>query len=224
MENTKPHFVIIVAGGTGKRMNSTLPKQFIEIHNKPIIFHTIEKFLAADSSIQFVISLHQDYVDYWSELIDKHQFQFNHKIVTGGKERFFSVQNALELVPENALVGIHDAVRPLVSADTILSCLKTATSHGSAIPVVDSVNSLRYVSDERNESLDRQYIKQVQTPQYFDAKQIKSCYLNDYSRKFTDDASVFEANNAAVKTVEGNPENIKITTPIDLIVAMELLG
>ncbi|MEN8928310.1 MAG: 2-C-methyl-D-erythritol 4-phosphate cytidylyltransferase [Flavobacteriales bacterium] len=223
MENTKPHFVLIVAGGTGKRMNSDLPKQFIEIHNKPIIFHTIEKFLAADSSIEFVISLHQDYVDYWKELIEKHQFNFNHEIVTGGEERFFSVKNALEKVPKNALVGIHDAVRPLVSKETILSCFDTAKKHGSAIPVVDSVNSLRYVSEDKNESLDRKHIKQVQTPQYFDAEQIKSCYLNDYSRKFTDDASVFEANNSVIKTVEGNPENIKITSPIDLIVAKELL-
>jgi 2-C-methyl-D-erythritol 4-phosphate cytidylyltransferase len=223
MENTKPHFVIIVAGGTGKRMNSPIPKQFIEIHNKPLIFHTIEKFLAADSSIHFVISLHPDFLNYWKELIKKYQFNFNHEIVTGGEERFFSVKNALDLVPENSLVGIHDAVRPLVSKETIISCLEAANTYGSAIPVVDSVNSLRYVSEDKNESLDRQQIKQVQTPQYFDSKQIKSCYLNDYSRKFTDDASVFEVNNSQVKTVEGNPENIKITTPIDLIVAKELL-
>jgi 2-C-methyl-D-erythritol 4-phosphate cytidylyltransferase len=223
MENTKPHFVIIVAGGTGKRMNSSLPKQFIEIHNKPLIFHTIEKFLAADSSIHFVISLHVDFIDYWKELIKRHLFNFNHELVIGGEERFFSVKNALELVPENSLVGIHDAVRPLVSKETIISCLEAANTYGSAIPVVDSINSLRYVSEDKNESLDRQQIKQVQTPQYFDSKKIKSCYLNDYSRKFTDDASVLEANNSQVKTVEGNPENIKITTPIDLIVAKELL-
>ena len=223
MDNTKPHFVIIVAGGTGKRMNSSLPKQFIEIHNKPIIFHTIEKFLAADSSIHFVISLHPNFVEYWNELIEKHQFNFNHEIVAGGEERFFSVKNALELVPENAILGIHDAVRPLVSVETIISCFNTANKFGSAIPMVDSVNSLRYVSQGKNESLDRNYIKQVQTPQYFDSKQIKECYLNNYSRKFTDDASVFEASNSQIKTVEGNPENIKITTPIDLIVAKELL-
>lgn len=221
--DTINHYVIIVAGGTGKRMKSALPKQFIEIHNKPIIFHTIEKFLAADSSIHFVISLHTDFVEYWKELIEKHQFHFNHEIVTGGEERFFSVKNALEKIPQNSFVGIHDAVRPLVSVETIKACFHTAKKEGSAIPVVDSVNSLRYVSQDKNESLDRQYIKQVQTPQYFDAKQIKSCYLNDYSRKFTDDASVFEATNSIVKTAEGNPENIKITTPIDLIVAKELL-
>ena len=223
MENTKPHFVIIVAGGTGKRMNSSLPKQFIEIHSKPIIFHTIEKFFAADSSIHFVISLHADFVDYWKELIKKHQFNFNHKIVTGGEERFFSVKNALELVPENSLVGIHDAVRPLVSKETIINCFEAAKIFGSAIPVVDSVNSLRYVSEDKNESLDRQHIKQVQTPQYFDSNLIKTFYLNNYSRKFTDDASVFEGNKSQIKTVEGNLENIKITTPIDLIVAKELL-
>lgn len=221
--DTTNHYVIIVAGGTGKRMNSSLPKQFIEIHNKPIIFHSIEKFLAADFSINFVISLHSDYVNYWKELIEKHQFNFNHEIVVGGDERFFSVKNALEKVPVNSVVGIHDAVRPLVSIETILSCFETAKKEGSAIPVVDSVNSLRYVSKDKNESLERKNIKQVQTPQYFDSKQIKSCYLNDYSRKFTDDASVFESTNSIIKTVEGNPENIKITTPLDLIVAKELL-
>ena len=136
MEHTRPHVVIIVAGGTGKRMNSTLPKQFIEIHNKPIIFHTIERFIATDSSIKFVISLHADFIDYWKELIEKHQFNFNHEIVTGGKERFFSVKNALELVPENSIVGIHDAVRPLVSSNTINRCFEATKIYFSAIPVV----------------------------------------------------------------------------------------
>ena len=223
MENKKPHFVIIVAGGAGRRMNSSPPKQFIEIHNKPIIFHTIEKFLAADPTIQFVISLHTDYLDYWKELIIKHQFNFNHKIVVGGKERFFSVKNALELVPEFSIVGIHDAVRPLVSKSTIKKCFETAQKDSSAIPVVDSVNSIRYITEDKNEALDRNDFKQVQTPQYFDSKLIKECYMNEYSRKFTDDASVFEAANSPVTIVEGNLENIKITTPIDLIIAKELL-
>ncbi|MDB4088432.1 2-C-methyl-D-erythritol 4-phosphate cytidylyltransferase [Flavobacteriales bacterium] len=221
--DTINHYVIIVAGGAGKRMNSPLPKQFIEIHNKPIIFHTIEKFLAADSTINFVISLHLDFVDYWKELLEKHQFNFKHEIVVGGEERFFSVNNALELVPSNSIVGIHDAVRPLVSKETILNCFKTAQQEGSAIPVVDSVNSVRFIQKEINQNLERQYVKQVQTPQYFSSKLIKDCYLTDYSRKFTDDASVFEAKNSAIITVDGNPENIKITSPIDLIIAKELL-
>ena len=217
------HYVIIVAGGVGKRMNSPLPKQFIKIHNKPIILHTIERFLEADSSIQFVISLHPDYIEYWESMVKEYNFHFNYQVVKGGQERFFSVKNALELIPRNAIVGIHDSVRPLVSTDTILRCFRETETHFSAIPVVDSVNSLRYINEHRNEIVDRSFIKQVQTPQYFDAQLIKEAYCKDYSRKFTDDASVYEANNHDIHAVQGNPENIKITSPIDLIVAKEML-
>ena len=217
------HYVVIVAGGVGRRMHSPLPKQFIKIHNKPIIFHTIERFLEADSSIQFIISLHPDYIEYWQELITKYNFKFSHKVVKGGSERFFSVKNALDFVPNNSIVGIHDAVRPLVSASTINRCFSATKIYFSAIPVMDSVNSLRYITEHRNEILDRSLVKQVQTPQYFDAKMIKESYCKEYSRKFTDDASVFEANNHDIHPVKGNSENIKITSPIDLIVAKELL-
>ncbi len=217
------HYVIIVAGGVGKRMNSPLPKQFMKINDKPIIFHTIEKFLEADSSIQFIISLHPDYIEYWKELIQLYNFNFNHKTVKGGNERFFSVKNALDLVPRNAIVGIHDSVRPLVSLGTITRCFQETQTHFSAIPVEDSVNSLRYITEHRNEMLDRSLVKQVQTPQYFNAQLIKESYCKDFSHKFTDDASVYEASGHDIHPVKGNPENIKITSPIDLIVAKELL-
>lgn len=217
------HYVIIVAGGVGKRMNSPLPKQFIKINDKPIIFHTIERFLEADSAIEFIISLHPDYIEYWEELVQQYNFQFSHKTVKGGQERFFSVKNALELVPRNSIVGIHDSVRPLVSLGTITRCFQETQTYFSAIPVIDSVNSLRYINEHRNEIVDRNLIKQVQTPQYFDAKLIKEAYCKEYSRKFTDDASVFEASNHDIHPVQGNAENIKITSPIDLIVAKELL-
>lgn len=217
------HYVIIVAGGVGKRMHSPLPKQFIKIHDKPIIFHTIERFLEADSSIEFIISLHPDYIEYWEELVKEYQFNFNHKVVKGGHERFFSVKNALDLVPTNSIVGIHDAVRPLVSPATINRCYSATKIYFSGIPVVDSVNSLRFINEHRNEIVDRRFIKQVQTPQYFDCNMIKDSYCREYSRKFTDDASVYEANNHDIHPVKGNPENIKITSPMDLIVAKELL-
>ncbi len=217
------HYVIIVAGGIGKRMNSPLPKQFIKIHDKPIIFHTIERFLEADNSIEFIISLHPDYIEYWEELIQKYNFNFNHKVVKGGSERFFSVKNALDLVPNNSIVGIHDSVRPLVSPSTINRCYQATKTYYSAIPVLDSVNSLRYITEHRNEILDRNLVKQVQTPQYFNGNLIKESYCKEYSRKFTDDASVFEASGHDIHPVKGNSENIKITSPIDLIVAKELL-
>ena len=219
----KKHTIIIVAGGTGKRMQENLPKQFLEINNKPIIFHTIEQFLKFDSTIDFVISLHPDYVDYWKELIQKHNFIFDHKITLGGKERFHSVQNALELVEDNSIVGIHDSVRPFVSQTTIKNCFETALKNGSAIPVIDSINSLRLITDNGNEIINRDIIKAVQTPQYFDSKTIKQCYQMDYSRKFADDASVYEAVGYKIHLCKGNEENIKITSPIDLIIGKEIL-
>lgn len=219
----KKHTIIIVAGGTGKRMQENLPKQFLEINKKPIIFHTIGQFIKYDSSIEFVISLHPNYVEYWKELLLKHSFSFPHKIALGGKERFHSVQNALELVNENCLVGIHDSVRPFVSQKTIKNCYKTASEKGSAIPVIDSINSLRILTENGNKIIDREKIKSVQTPQYFNSKLIKLAYRNNYSRKFTDDASVFEADGNQVFLTSGNEENIKITSPIDLIIGVEIL-
>jgi len=217
------HYVVIVAGGVGKRMNSPLPKQFIKINGKPLILHTIERFLEADASTQFIISLHPDYIEYWENVLSEHHFNFSHKVVKGGSERFYSVKNALELVPAKSIVGIHDAVRPLVSMGTIKRCYEEVQTNFSAIPVIDSVNSLRYITEHRNEILDRSLVKQVQTPQYFDSQLIKESYSKDFSRKFTDDASVYEASGHDIHPVQGNPENIKITSPIDLIVAKELL-
>lgn len=219
----KKHTIIIVAGGTGKRMQENLPKQFLEINKKPIIFHTIEQFIKYDSSIEFVISLHPNYVEYWEELLLKHSFSFPHKIALGGKERFHSVQNALELVNDNCLVGIHDSVRPFVSQKTINNCFKTASEKGSAIPVINSINSLRIVTENGNKTINREKIKLVQTPQYFYSKLIKLAYQNNYSRKFTDDASVFESAENQVYLTKGNEENIKITSPIDLLIGIELL-
>ena len=210
------HYVIIVAGGIGKRMNSPLPKQFIEINEKPIIFHTIEKFLAFDLSTQFIISLHKDYISLWEELLVKHNFSFNHKIVIGGEERFHSVKNALNLVPKNALVGIHDAVRPYVSQQTISNCFEGAKKHQAAIPAIPVTDTIRLVENDTSKTLERVNLRAVQTPQYFTSELIKEAYNQNYSSKFTDDASVVEALGKEVFLVNGNVENIKITNQIDL--------
>lgn len=210
------HYVIIVAGGIGKRMNSPLPKQFIEINEKPIIFHTIEKFLAFDLSTQFIISLHKDYISLWEELLAAHNFSFNHQIVTGGEERFHSVKNALALVPNNAIVGIHDAVRPYVSQQTISNCFEGAKKHHAAIPVVHVTDTIRLVENDTSKTLERVNLRAVQTPQYFKSDLIKEVYKQDYSSKFTDDASVVEAKGYDVFLVEGNIENIKVTSQMDL--------
>ena len=210
------HYVIIVAGGIGKRMNSPLPKQFIEINGKPIIFHTIEKFLAFDLSTQFIISLHEDYISFWNELLKKHHFSFNHKVVTGGEERFHSVKNALDLVPNNALVGIHDAVRPYVNKQTIKNCFEGAKKHQAVIPVVNVTDTIRLVEKNTNKTLERANLRAVQTPQYFNSNLIKEAYNQNYRSKFTDDASVVETIGKEVFLVDGNIENIKITSQMDL--------
>jgi 2-C-methyl-D-erythritol 4-phosphate cytidylyltransferase len=210
------HYVIIVAGGIGKRMNSPLPKQFIEINEKPIIFHTIEKFLAFDLSTQFIISLHKDYTSLWEELLVKHNFTFNHKVVTGGEERFHSVKNALDLVPNKAIVGIHDAVRPFVSQQTIKNCFEAAKKHQAAIPVINVTDTIRLIEKDTSKTLERVNLRAVQTPQYFNSELIKEAYSQNYNSKFTDDASVVEANDNLIFLVEGNIENIKITSRVDL--------
>lgn len=213
------HYVIIVAGGSGKRMGSELPKQFIEINEKPIIFHTIERFLAFSSSIHFVIALHQDY----QNLFEKYYKQLNHSFAyefsESGKERFNTVKNALEKV-SGGVVGIHDAVRPFVSIVTIKNCLEELKNTSGVVPVIDLVNSIRQVNEDGTSiALDRSNYKLVQTPQYFDVTLIKEAYRVDFSSKFTDDASVFEHVGNKISVVNGNEENIKITTPKDLILA-----
>jgi 2-C-methyl-D-erythritol 4-phosphate cytidylyltransferase len=212
------HYVVIVAGGIGKRMNSPLPKQFIEINEKPIIFHTIEKFLAFDLSTQFIISLHKDYISLWEELLITHNFSFKHTVVTGGEERFHSVKNALVLVPSNSIVGIHDAVRPYVSQQTIKNCFEGAKKHHAAIPVINVTDTIRLEENNTSKTLERVNLRAVQTPQYFYTDLIKNCYSQDYSSKFTDDASVVEAFGSSVFLVDGNIENIKITSPVDLTI------
>jgi 2-C-methyl-D-erythritol 4-phosphate cytidylyltransferase len=210
------HYVIIVAGGIGKRMNSPLPKQFIEINEKPIIFHTIEKFLAFDLSTQFIISLHKDYISLWEELLVTHNFTFNHKVVTGGKERFHSVKNALDLVPNNTIVCIHDAVRPFVNQQTIKNCFEGAKKHDAAIPVINVTDTIRLIENGTSKTLERVNLRAVQTPQYFKSNLVKESYNQNYSSKFTDDASVVEALDKSIFLVDGNIENIKVTNQMDL--------
>lgn len=218
------HYVIIVAGGIGKRMNSPLPKQFIKINEKPIIFYTIEKFLAFDLSTQFIISLHKDYISFWEELLITHNFSFNHKVVTGGEERFYSVKNALDLVPNNAIVGIHDAVRPYVSQQTIKNCFEGAKKHQAAIPVINVTDTIRLIEKDTSKTLERVNLRAIQTPQYFNSDLIKESYKQDYSSKFTDDASVVEAHGKSIFLVEGNIENIKITSQMDLEVSNRFIN
>lgn len=219
-------YAIIVAGGKGERMGKGIPKQFLELKGKPILMHTIEKFKSTFQDIEIILALPENQIDFWEELCVLHHFPFSPKrVVKGGKTRFDSVQNALKLVTEKGIVGIHDGVRPLVSTETIINCFKTAEQKGNAIPVVDVVDSLRHVSkqDGTNNAVTRNCYKAVQTPQCFSSDLILKAYKQDFDDTFTDDASVVEKLGETIHLVIGNTENIKITTAQDLLLAEALL-
>lgn len=218
------HYVIIVAGGSGKRMNASLPKQFIPINQKPIIFHTIEKFLAFDGSIHFIIALQEDMISLWENELKKTNLLFNHTISLAGEERFHTVKNALSHINKDGIVGIHDAVRPLVNLKTIENCVNSIENHTGVIPVVPVVDSIRELKEVNSIAVNRANYKAVQTPQYFNIKAIKQAYNTNYDAIFTDDASVYEQKFNTVHLVDGNEENIKITTQKDLVLAKHYLS
>ena len=215
--------VIIVAGGTGSRMKNELPKQLIEIKNKPVIVYSIEKFIQFNKDIQVIISLHRDYFELFEKIKTQYQIK-NIQVVQGGDTRYQSVKNALSILNENiTIVGVHDAARPLVSLQTIEKTFTDAKQHGAAIPVIDMNESLREVNNNESIAVDRTKFKIVQTPQCFKKDVLVSAYNMPYSPLFTDDASVVEKNGHNIFLTEGNKENIKITYPQDLIVAQILL-
>lgn len=216
-------YALITAGGTGKRMQRDKPKQFIELAGKPMLMHAFEAFVRFDQSMHFVLVIPDNMVGYWLELVEQYKFTIAHQIATGGPTRFHSVKSGLRLVPDDAIVAIHDGVRPLVSADTLSRVFDNAARVGNAIPVIESKDSLRQVDYGINQPLDRGRIRLVQTPQAFHAAMIKKAYNRNYQETFTDDATVCEAAGHRITLVEGNPENIKVTTPEDLIVVEALL-
>ena len=211
--------VIIVAGGTGERMNANIPKQFLSLDGKPILIHTLEKFHQYSDDIKIILVLPFHQIDFWSEICIKYNFTLPHQIVVGGNARFYSVKNALETISDDCLVAIHDGVRPLVAIDTIARCFDKAEKTGTAIPVIELVDSIREVSDTTSAARDRKKYKLVQTPQIFTSEILLKSYHQPYSDFFTDDASVVESAGYKINLVEGNLENIKITTPFDLKMA-----
>lgn len=216
--------IIIVAGGTGKRIKGNIPKQFIEVNNKPLIVYTIEKFLAYNPGIKMYVVVHKDYLQHLNDLLKKH-FPDKHIATTiGGDTRFYSVKKGLELIEDtNTVVGIHDAARPMVSIDTIKRCFETASQKGNAIPVVDVNESLRVIENNSNKAVNRTNYKVIQTPQCFNINAIKKAFEQEYSSLFTDDASVLEKTGEKIFLVEGNTENIKITHDTDLVLAQHFL-
>ena len=234
--------VIVVAGGKGLRMGGDLPKQFLPIGGRPVLMHTLEAFERAIPGIHIVLVLPKDQQDFWRDLCKKHHFTLPHTIATGGETRFHSVKNGLDslvtksnLATDEDLVAVHDGVRPFVSEDVIRSTFEAARQHGAVIPVIPVVETLRQISPIPNPPLfekegpgasltvDRSLYRLVQTPQTFQLPLLLQAYEQPYREAFTDDASVVEALGHPITLVEGNRENIKITTPFDLTVAEALL-
>lgn len=218
-----PKVVIILAGGKGERMKAVVPKQFLEIKGRPILMHTLEVFRNFDPEIQIVLVLPADQIDVWKSLCKKHAFTLTHTIECGGSTRFHSVKNGLTAVSIPSLVAVHDGVRPLVSVETISACFDAASEYGTAVPVIDAIDSIRKITENGSVSVNRSEYKFVQTPQVFDGELLIKAYRQEFSENFTDDASVVEAMGAKMHLVTGNRENIKITTEMDLILANQLM-
>jgi 2-C-methyl-D-erythritol 4-phosphate cytidylyltransferase len=212
-------YALITAGGTGTRMQSDVPKQFLLLNKKPILMHTMEVFHDVDEDIEFIVVLHEGFWDEWKNLCESYQFSPPHQLAPGGETRFHSVKNGLQAIHKNGLVAIHDAVRPLVYKSVVRQGFELAGQYGNAIPYVDMNESIREVSDGRNNPVDRGRIKVIQTPQVFKVDLIKKAYETAYDPFFTDDAMVLEHSGEKIHLYKGNQENIKITRPADLILA-----
>ena len=218
-------YIIVVAGGKGLRMGGDIPKQFLPVNGRPVLMRTLERFREYDKDINIILVLPKAQQDYWSHLCSEYDFHIPHKIADGGATRFHSVQNGLKLIPDTAqgIVGVHDGVRPFVSTDVIRHCYEAARVHKAVIPVTPVVETLRHINaDGSGDNVLRSDYRLVQTPQTFDIQLLKQANKQQYRESFTDDASVVEGIGQKVTMVEGNRENIKITTPFDLIIAEAL--
>ena len=214
---------VIVAGGNGSRMNSVLPKQFLLLKNKPVLYYTLHTFLQSYSDLTIILVLPEEYIAAGQEIIDAYFDYRRIQITAGGRTRFHSVQNGLQLITEESIVFVHDGVRCLLSTDLVHRCYEAALEYGSAVPVIDSKDSVRLQREDRNEALDRNLVKLVQTPQTFHSKILLPAYKIDFKDKFTDEATVVEAFGLKVHLVEGEENNFKITKPSDLLVAEQLI-
>ncbi|MBZ0207494.1 MAG: 2-C-methyl-D-erythritol 4-phosphate cytidylyltransferase [Flavobacteriales bacterium] len=210
---------IIVAGGSGKRMGASVPKQFLLLKGKPVLCRTIEAFYQADPDMQLIVVLPEDQLDSWRMLCIGHGFTLEHSVVCGGEERFHSVREGLKEVKHEGLVAVHDGVRPLVSVELIARCLAAAEAHGAAIPVVPVSSSVREVIGDGSRAVDRARLRLVQTPQCFRVPLLRKAFERPYDPAFTDEATLVERTGTTVHLVEGEERNIKLTTPLDLRVA-----
>ncbi|HLF47164.1 MAG TPA: 2-C-methyl-D-erythritol 4-phosphate cytidylyltransferase [Chitinophagaceae bacterium] len=212
-------YAVIVAGGSGIRMGNNLPKQFMLINDKPVLYYSIKTFLEAFDDLQIILVLPIDYTDMGQEIIDAWFDKDRIRLAAGGETRFQSVKNGLQLVEEDAIVFVHDAVRCLLTKDLVHRCFKQAMETGTAIPVIASRDSVRLLNEQGNDAVDRNKVMLVQTPQTFHSKIILPAFQIDYKDKFTDEATVVEAYGIKVTLLAGEENNIKITRPLDLLIA-----
>lgn len=216
--------MIIVAGGNGSRMGAEIPKQFIELNGKPILMHTLQNLREMDEAMQLILVLPKEQFPFWDELKKKHQFSISHELAEGGDTRFLSVKNGLAKVSDSDVVGVHDGVRPFASQKVVDACFVVANYSGAAIPVVPIIQSLRRLNDEQSEAVDRNNYRAVQTPQCFQTSVLKKAFDSADRTDYSDDATVVEEYGQKIAMVDGNIENIKITTPTDLELAQLIVA
>ena len=218
-------YIIIVAGGKGLRMGSDIPKQFLPIGGKPVLMRTLARFREYSKDIQIILVLPEAQQEYWHQLCEEYHFDVEYTLANGGQTRFHSVQNGLAKVPDDAIgvVGVHDGVRPFPSIEVIRNCYTTAREKKAVIPVIPVVETVRHLEGDSSMTVPRDAYRLVQTPQTFDIQLLKAANRQPYNDGFTDDASVVEAFGYGITLVEGNRENIKITTPYDLKIAEVLI-
>ena len=217
-------YAIIVAGGSGTRMGGHLPKQFMLLRDKPVLYYTLKTFIESYEDLQVILVLPMDYTDMGQEIIDAFFDKDRIRITAGGDTRFQSVKNGLALVEEESVVFVHDGVRCLLTKELIHRCYAMAAETGTAIPAIPSKDSIRLITDEGNAAFDRNRVMLIQTPQTFHSKIIVPAFQIDYKDKFTDEATVAEAYGMKVSLVEGEETNIKITRPVDLLLAEQILA
>lgn len=216
-------YVLIAAGGAGKRTGNSLPKQFFPIAGKPLLIYVFESFLKYSRDIHFVLALPEKHHNTWAKMCNEHAFTLKHEVVPGGPTRFHSVKNGLKSIPGEALVAIHDGVRPVVSLSLISRVFSYAQKFGNAIPVITVNDSVRLTEHGLSQSLPREQVRLVQTPQCFRTEIIKPAYSINYRDSFTDDATVLEYGGGRLFLVDGDPHNIKVTTATDLVLVEALL-
>lgn len=217
-------YAVIVAGGSGTRMGGPLPKQFLLLKDKPLLYYSIKAFLDAFDDLEVILVLPIDHMGTGQEIIDAYFDKDRIQLMEGGDTRFQSVKNGLQLVTEESIVFVHDAVRCLLSKELINRCYASAIETGSAIPAIACKDSVRLITEEGNDAIDRSTIRLIQTPQTFHSKILLPAFQIDYKDKFTDEATVVEAFGLKVSLVEGEEDNIKITKPADLLIAESLIS